>query len=224
MPKRKRRYSKKRNKGKRYRRRYRRRKFTFPRTLPAIRTKARVRFRYADSDFKLTSTTGVMVGHGFVANGCFDPDATGVGHQPYGWDQWSPYFHNYVVVGSKIRAYVTTDGTVNGTTGIYLDDDNSAPNNTGWMIESKRGSFSIINQQRSSAKTRSAYSPKKFYNIRDIRDNVDRLGSNTSSNPSEKVFYIVWFQSEALTSATCRFTVVIDYIVDFSQPLSTGQS
>lgn len=224
MPKRKRRYSKKRRKGKRFRRRFRRRKYTRYRSLPAIRTKARVRFRYSDFDIPLISTFGSLVGHAFCANGCYDPDITGAGHQPYGWDQWAPYFSQYVVTGSKIKAYVTTDGTVNGVCGIYLDDNNAIPTSTSGLIEGNKGSFSIINQQRSSAKIRSAYSPRKFYNITDVKDNVVRIGANISSNPDDRSFYVVWFQAEAGGDATIHMIVVIDYIVDFSQPSTVGQS
>ncbi len=224
MPKRKRRYSKKRRKGKRFRRRFRRRKYTRYRSLPAIRTKARVRFRYSDFDIKLESNFGALVGHAFCANGCYDPDISGVGHQPYGWDQWAPYFGQYVVTGSKMKAYITTDGTVNGTCGIYLDDNNVVPPSTSGMIESRRGTFSIINQQRSSAKVRSVYSPRRFYNITDIKDNIDRLGSAVSANPTEKSFYVVWFQTEAGFSASIHMIIIIDYIVDFSQPVTVNQS
>ena len=228
MPKRKRTSgftkTRKRRTGKRCRRKYRRARYPRYRGLPAIRTRAKVRFRYSDYDHKITSTSGVLNAHAFCANGCYDPDVTGGGHQPFGWDQWSPYFRQYIVTGSKIKCYVTTDGTVNGTCGIYLDDDNTVPSNIGAMIEAKRGSFSIINQQRSSAKIRAAFSARKFYNVRDVKDNIDRIGANVSTNPADKSYFVVWFQAEAGSTASIYFIVVIDYIVDFSQPITVDQS
>lgn len=224
MPKRKRGYSKKRKRTKRYRRGFRRRKYTRYRGVPAIRKKARVRFRYAEHDHKLTSTTGQLDCETFLANGCFDPNVDLGGHQPYGWDQWAPYFTHYVVVGSKMTCYFTSDGTVNGTCGVYLDDNDDAPDNVGHMIESRRGSFSIITNQRVSAKARSTYSPKKFYNIRNIKDNIDRLGAQTTTDPADKAFFCVWFEAEQGATATVNFVVVIDYIVEFSQPITVAQS
>lgn len=33
----------------------------------------------------------------------FDPDITGVGHQPLGFDQWSAFYNKYTVYGSKCQ-------------------------------------------------------------------------------------------------------------------------
>lgn len=47
----------------------------------------------------LSTTTGGVVGitHTFGLNACFDPDITGVGHQPMGWDQWAKFYGLYKV-------------------------------------------------------------------------------------------------------------------------------
>lgn len=38
----------------------------------------------------------------YKANSAFDPDSTGTGHQPYGYDQLTPLFREYSVLSSKI--------------------------------------------------------------------------------------------------------------------------
>lgn len=53
---------------------------------------------------------GVPVTNVFSVNSLFDPDRTGAGHQPRGFDQISLLFSKYIVVGAKISAtYISTN-------------------------------------------------------------------------------------------------------------------
>jgi len=44
----------------------------------------------------------------YRGNSCFDPDLTGAGHQPLGFDQWSAFYNKYRVTGSKIVVKVAS--------------------------------------------------------------------------------------------------------------------
>lgn len=39
--------------------------------------------------------------HVYRLNNCFDPDFTGVGHQPAFWDRWTALYENYKVIATK---------------------------------------------------------------------------------------------------------------------------
>jgi hypothetical protein len=57
----------------------------------------------------------------FNLNSIFDPDRTGVGHQPLGYDQWSGFYSRYRVLGVRAIVHfqnISTDGarvTIAGT-------------------------------------------------------------------------------------------------------------
>lgn len=225
MPKRKRKRNyKKRRKRKRFRRRFRRSGYTRYRGLPAIPTKAKIRFRYGIQNVELSSLLGVQDYHTFVANGCYDPDLSGGGHQPFGWDQWSIFFNKYVVRSSKIRAYFTSDGTANGVAGIYLSDGVAHPGDISAMIEAKRGTLTFINNQRTAAKAVSTFSCKKFFNVANVRDVSPQYGALTGTNPSDQAHFIVWYESTGLTSSTVTFHALMEFIVDFAEPVAMTQS
>lgn len=59
-----------------------------------------------------TVASGVATVHTMNLNSCFDPDRTGVGTQPYGWDQYSALYNRYRVLrtGWKV-SFVSTTGT-----------------------------------------------------------------------------------------------------------------
>lgn len=102
--------------------------------LPEI---AKYRFVYNDNNFEETTAVGAgwINSHMFRGNSIYDPDLTGVGVQPYGYDQLlgatSP-FQAYRVFASKITIYPTirADGTYPATVlrGIVFPfRDTSAP-------------------------------------------------------------------------------------------------
>jgi hypothetical protein len=65
---------------------------------------AKYKFIYRDSGFTgdTTAGNGLQCLQQFRGNSCFDPDYTGVGVQPYGWDQIAAIYGRYRVVSSKI--------------------------------------------------------------------------------------------------------------------------
>ncbi len=79
-----------------------------------------------------TANIGSMVtgnvGHLVTCNGMFDPDFTGLGHQPMGFDQWMGFYNHYRVFKSKLTCWV--NGSSNDVTQpLYLvlrTDDNSS--------------------------------------------------------------------------------------------------
>jgi hypothetical protein len=52
-------------------------------------------------NFTVATTVGAQ--HVFKANGMFDPDTTGSGHQPYGFDQMLNIYQRYCVLRTKYR-------------------------------------------------------------------------------------------------------------------------
>lgn len=204
--------------------RMRRRTKRFSQGVPSgMPTQRRATLRYATQS-TLTSTSGTMSSHLFRANSVFDPDYTSTGHQPMGFDQWASLFNHYVVVGAKITCTVLSDNVTASpfVIGVYLSDDIGLPY-TNWygFKEARKGTQRFFNggAQNTRAQTVSSfYGAKKFYNIKDIRDNFDRIGSLNTGNPSDGAYFVVYHQQVNSTSDAKNIMVTIDYIVDFSEP------
>ncbi len=84
-------------------------------------TRQLVKMRYF-ADVELDPGAGAMAAHIFSANGLFDPDITGVGHQPYSFDQWMAVYDHYHVVGAKISVTFlsTQEAAANNHVGVSL--------------------------------------------------------------------------------------------------------
>lgn len=90
-----------------------------------------VSLKYSGS-FTLADGDG-SAGHLIRCNGMNDPDYTGVGHQPMGFDNWMAFYHHYEVFSSKITFWIEAPGA-GVSSGTYatlrIDSDTASPDET----------------------------------------------------------------------------------------------
>lgn len=218
--------------GARKMRRIRRRKAKLvakmPNSIIAFPKNNRIRMRYVETK-DLTSTSGSFAQYTFSCNDLHDPNTTGTGHQPLGYDQWTAFYKSYLVVGAKISIYPSyiTSGTQPIYAGIYLDDTVTASGDYTKLIEQGNTKYTVINPSLVTKirKLTHHYSPKKYWKIKDVIDNRDEYGANFGANPTKEAQWVVWIQSSDLTAtSSVRVMVVIDYIVDMSVQIELPQS
>ncbi len=89
----------------------RRRRAYGPRVANAgVTGKKMVKFRYVD-EISIDPASGAMGEHLFRANSMFDPDVTGGGHQPMGFDQQMNEYEHFVVTKSFINVQFMPNST-----------------------------------------------------------------------------------------------------------------
>lgn len=150
-----------------------------------------------------------------------------------GWTAWEAAYNKYICLGSKITVICNQTGQNGGgsdiTTcnGVYLSERSSttyttreeyimAQNTTG------RGRWQFLNGQRNQQRALKAnYSAKKFWNVKDVKDNQN-LWSLTSTIPdsSSTAYYIIWCDpvNELTQNIRVEYQIIVDYIVAFSEP------
>lgn len=72
-----------------------------------------VKLRYREQ-LSWTQLSGDLGDNVYRGNSCFDPDLTGTGGQPLGFDQWSTFYGYYTVLGSKIEVSSMHNGGGSG--------------------------------------------------------------------------------------------------------------
>lgn len=210
-------------KPKTYKRKRRRNTQGYQSGMPKVR---RAKLRYSEN-ISLTSTAGSTGVYTFRANFPYDPNETGAGHQPMSYDQWGQMYNHYVVVGSKITILQMSGGAAATATisGVYLSDDTTLPYTTpNGFIEAKKGTWRTTTHQRKPTKFSCNFSAKKFFSITDIKDNTGRLGALVSTNPTELAYFNIWFNDVTGATTTNDYQVVVDYIIQFSEPKDQLQS
>jgi len=179
---------------------------------------------------------GTAVGYIFSANGCYDPNVSGTGHQPKGFDQWMTFYDHYHVKRSVMTVHFTSNAVTgsqqSAVVGISLRD--SPTTVTGTDLTSLVEDGVIGNHKfapmgtvypAASVDVTNSYSPNTFFGTKDLLD-VSQLRGDSSNNPTDQAYYHVWYapMSGGLDLAASIALVIIDYTVILTEPRPIGQS
>ena len=190
-----------------------------------------VKLRYVQQ-FDLDASSLINNSRVFRANSIFDPDFTGVGHQPLGHDQWAVFYDHYNVVGSKITAkFISTSAASNigaSVVGILLRDSSTlVPVPTDIMEQTNSGYGIMTNSGATQVKTIvKGFSCKKFFGLKDIADNRAMVGAAFGSNPSEDAYFHV-YQAPLVTGedpTLCHCIVTMEFMVQLTERKVLPQS
>lgn len=184
--------------------------------------------RYSDL-YTLTSTTGVIAYQIMNANSVYDPDATGVGHQPISYDIMAQLYNHYTVIGSKVKVEFIDSGASSdspGVCGVFLHDEDASPySSVDSFQEARKGQSKVIQGGHSRPiVVHGKFSAKKFFNIKDIKDNISRIGAGIASNPSDRGCFIIWYATADGSTNTMTARVTVDYLVSWSEPKEPVES
>lgn len=158
----------------------------------------------------------------FTANGLYDPDITGTGHQPMGFDQLMVFYEHYTVLRAKITVdYLWNTGS--GTNWIALSTraDNTVITDPTVLIESGLVDYHMISENLANPMSRHrlvrTVDIKKFGGVDDLMDNENYRGS-VAANPTEQTYFHVSAWNPAGVSSTINFTVLIEFEAMFTEP------
>lgn len=210
------------------RRRYRRR-YAIPQRAVTPKTKL-AKLKYTQL-VTLNPGPGAIANHLFCCNGAYDPDVTGTGHQPLGFDQYMVWYDHYTVIGAKITVTGVNEDTVNEMiVGLHKNDDTATlPTTTSHACELPSVHYKVVRPR--GAGSGDGFKLVGKWGIKADSDFVGHnVGSNelrgtASSNPSERKYFNIF--AGPIGSADLPSTNVwvhIEYLVVFSEPKEFGQS
>ncbi len=195
-------------------------------------TRYLAKLRYVQN-VTLDAGAGTFSVNAFRANGMFDPDSTGVGHQPSNFDKLASIYDTYTVIGSQIKAYwVPTSSTVLAIPPvlvIHLSED-------GTEIATAHGSGGVSNvleQPRISRTIKYVgqattsdtpplvknFSAKKFFGISNFVGKHP-YSADITADPTEGAFFEVACISpdDAVNPSEAVIRIEIEYVAVWTEP------
>lgn len=177
----------------------------------------------------------------FKANGLYDPNTTGFGHQPYGFDQWSALYRTYHVISSSVsvvfryaRSELASAGfsNLNVTAFISLQRSNQASDyiasSRSAKLENPSSVFSTLGNPQASNSLKTLkynYNADRFWNQDGLDE--DKLEAETGADPVQVASYLIGCHSSPLDISRVDYveaTILIKYRVAFRHPLILTQS
>lgn len=198
-----------------------RRKNIIPKSMVSFGTglpeKVLVKHKYNQIS-TLVSTSGSTATQHFSANSMFDPDITGIGHQPIYFDEISGIWNRYRVVGSKITVKVTQASSANGPMQIVLyrqDDSTVSSSNVVTQSEYTHSSKVMLPSGGSAmAYLNQTYSMKKVFGP---GKDTESLSALSTASPSESYVYTLVARTLDATSGSCVCDVSIEYLAVWTE-------
>jgi len=156
----------------------------------------------------------------FSANGLFDPDISGTGHQPMGFDQMMLSYNHYTVTGAKITLTCKNANTSSPTVGIFVAPSTTPITVIDTILEFGMLEFDTLDPMGSYGGNKnlvSACSIRKVQGVRDVIDVTD-LAGNSAANPVEQTYFHVQVWNAAGSTALVNFDCIIEYTAIFTEP------
>jgi len=185
---------------------------------------SRATLKYCDV-LTVNAPAGLAGGASYRANSIFDPDETGTGHQPMGYDTFALIYGVYCVLSSRMRITAVASGNTGAlcACGIGLDDDGviGTPS-TSTLIE--RGGYNYKYYKDSSScvdpvSVTASFDATKWFGKKYTVDDPN-MSALIGANAGRSCRYIVFVGPLDASSdlSTTTFSVEIEFDCLFSMP------
>jgi hypothetical protein len=165
--------------------------------------------RYHDT-YAISSTVG-SVGKQLIRwNSTFDPDYSGVGHQPLYRDTYTSIYDHYVVVSASVEIKFSSTGTSSFIVGCLTDDDASTSSTVNTLCEQATGQSVLLPPIAGSLSTctlRMSWDCKKVLGFDPFKSELAKTPAG--SDPAEDSFLVIWAATTDSTTAAIACTVTL---------------
>lgn len=163
------------------------------------------RMRYSES-IAITPTTGAADVYTFAANGIYDPNVTGTGHQPYGHDTYANIYNTYRVI--KSTCVVRCVSNTNCIYGVNIANQSGPITDFDLIKERKGCKMNVYNSNGPSEAVTQCYTEK-------LVGVLNPVSADFGSSPNDLWYYNVWctMPTSSDTGAERDFIVDITYDV-----------
>jgi len=190
--------------------------------------------RYAEN-FVLNPGVASNAQYVFSANGMYDPNITGVGHQPRGFDQMMAFYGRYYVNGCKITLSCANPGTLanseNVVVSVFPSNTSTATVTNPWDAIEPKGcqwiTFSVGGTDGTTTKPN--FKLNNYVNINSWKGNTtnddDSMSGDASNNPGYQVYWIInMFGDGGTDLPATNFIVELEYYAMFKEIKNLAQS
>ncbi len=170
-----------------------------------------VKLRYVES----ISKSGLNWSHVLTLNGLYDPNISGSGHQPMGFDQWISFYARYEVLGSSMNATVLNDTSVSFRASLY-PSTSSTPLSAG---DAREQPYALTRYVGHAAGGNGMVIFKKYMSMRKLEgrntDSVNYTG-NSAANPTDTNYWILNAAAlDGVSMTTAFLDINLVYYVKF---------
>lgn len=192
--------------------------------VPALR----VCLPYAFSSTLTEAAVTLGAAYSFRINDVFDPDFTGGGLQPLGFDQYAAMYGRYHVLGFRYEIEFIARTSIGTLVGAYLSPQSTLPAvSTAWLVVNQTAKYESVGQATGSDTVKKISGRTNITDVLGVSPAEYRadqdFSATTSATPARPAYLHVWTRGISAVGVN-DFTVRLYYDVEFSQPVSLSLS
>lgn len=175
----------------------------------------------------LVSVAGALNIFRFSGNNLYDPDYTATGHQPYGFDQYTPFFQRYCVTGSRVKIRCISDGVAANVclSSEPLMPGGVVPTSTSAAVERPRTSYGIASGVVPLTLSNGSTAEHMFGVRKALLISSNDFSAAVTQSPAKEWYYTIFMDSVDLsTTVTLYVTIEVEYDAVFYERTQVGSS
>lgn len=180
------------------------------------------KLRYFDT-FQISSTSGSIAKQVLNLNSTFDPDQSGVGHQPLYRDTYASIYDQYAVVSCVAKITFISNATTSAMlVGCVVDDDSTTSTSVNTLVEQNTGQHKLLPNATGALNNHSfivEWSAAKHLGIDPFTS--ESYKTAVGSNPTEISTLLLWaWPADSLSTTTTTVCCELEQTVLWTE-LST---
>lgn len=196
--------------------------------IPPI--KRQIMYYRGSATLSADHSPNVCGNHVVALNDIEDPDQTGGGHRPLGYDQWNLYYNKYRVTSCVVKATFYSSASGNNVAawcGIGMDKDLGlhAPASLDGQIEHQKGKYAklLLPNSREKVVISAKYDAATFWKASGDY-NLDEQTALFSAAPTDKAYLQLWMGSQSQLTSAIRVDFEIYFNVTMTEPKGISSS
>lgn len=195
--------------------------------MPLFPPKTTRMLRYSAS-FALTCTSGVVNSYVFRANDCYDPDFTGTGHQPMGFDQMMLSYDHFCVRRARLIATAVTATGTYGTICIRYDGGSTPLTVIDRILEVGGCVTDTVSTGGAIGASKTIELSLDIASLHGLRPDAlladPELRGDVATSPVELSYFHVAMWNVVGVTVSAYFDVILEQEVTFTEPRALTES
>lgn len=183
---------------------------------------------YSDFARQLNPGIASVASYIYSLNGLFDPDISGAGQQPTGFDQYMALYERYTVTKVKVTIKMINNDTNRHLVGCNLAAVSAVSTDANVYLRNNNMGYNYVEANTNGGPTTASWSfmvdlAKVFRD--DLLTNQDYSGTS-AGNPNQQYYLIIWDAPADGSSdvGNSTWTVRLEYYTTFRELASTSNS
>nr|QXP07587.1 MAG: putative capsid protein [Arizlama virus] len=201
----------------------------FNRTM-VISDRTYIKLTYSELGALTYGGAGTAAAYQYISNALYDPNYTGGGHQPLGFDQWAAFYNKYRVYGMKYTiTFTNQSSTYWADIALLKRPTATLPVSMSQTLEqpyTQKGCLAPIGSGRCLQVMKGYVSNRKVLGVSKAQfDADDTFAAAVNSNPSNGVYFSVLVMNQnAASTMTVNFRADLVFYACMYDRVNLSQS